>query len=188
MPTFSTVLLAGGASKRMGRDKALLTIPGSDLPLWQRQWHLLEQFRPKEMLWSGPPRAGIPSNARVVEDSVQDAGPLAGISACLDVLHSDLLIVLAVDLPAMNGAIFLNLLAQCTATCGAVFQHGDFFEPLAAIYPKVLSALAAKHLAQGRYALQDFIREAVKRDIMAVMPLPEAGRPFFKNRNTPADL
>jgi len=188
MLTFSTALLAGGASRRMGRDKALLKMPGSDQLLWQRQWQLLEKFRRQEMFWSGPPRPGMPFSARVVEDSVKDAGPLAGISACLEVLHSDLLFVLAVDLPEMNAAIFLNLLTLCTKRCGAVYQNGDFFEPLAAVYPKFLQVLAAEHLAQGRCAMQDFIREAVKREMMAAIPLDEILAPHFKNLNTPEDL
>ena len=188
MLTFSTALLAGGASTRMGRDKALLPIGDSSLLLWQRQWHLLEQFRPKEMFWSGRSPPGVPFSARVVEDTFTDAGPLAGVSACLELLRSDLLIVLAVDLPEMNPAIYLNLLARCTKRCGAVYQRGDFFEPLAAIYPKVLQPLAAEHLAQGRYAMQDFLREAVQREMMAALPLPETALPCFKNVNAPSDL
>lgn len=188
MLTFSAALLAGGASRRMGRDKALILVDDSGLLLWQRQWQLLEEFSPKEMFWSGPPRQGIPFCARIVEDQVKDAGPLAGVSACLELLHTDLLIVLAVDLPEMHAAIFFNLLAKCQKRRGAVYQHGDFFEPLAAIYPKGLHTLAAEHLAQGRYAMQDFIREAVKREMMTVIPLPEAAQPHFKNVNTPEDL
>ena len=188
MPTFSTALLAGGASRRMGRDKALLKLPDSGELLWHRQWHLLETLEPKETLWSGPPRPEMPLGARVVEDSLKDAGPLAGISACLEVLHSDLLIVLAVDLPNMNAAIFLDLLNRCTTRCGAVYRQGDFFEPLAAIYPACLRALAAEHLAQGRYAMQDFIRVAVKREMMLAVPLLEETLPYFKNVNSPEDI
>jgi len=186
--TYSTALLAGGKSKRMGRDKTLLPIKNSELLLWQRQWQLLEKFRPKEMFWSGPPRAGTPSQALIVDDVVEDAGPLSGICASLERMHTDLLIVLAIDLPEMHPAIFLNLLKQCRKRCGAVYQNEKFFEPLAAIYPKSLHLLAAEHLAQGRYAMQDFIREAIKREMMVSLPLPEAGLIHFKNVNTPSDL
>jgi molybdopterin-guanine dinucleotide biosynthesis protein A len=188
MLTFSTALLAGGASTRMGRDKVLLKLPESGELLWERQWKLLEELGAKEMFWSGPPREGIPFCARVVADSVPGVGPLAGVSACLEAMRTDQLIVLAVDLPEMEGEVLFNLLARCTKRRGAVYQHGEFFEPLAAIYPKMSQALAADHLAQGRYAMQDFIREAVQREMMAVVPLPEGEVPYFKNVNAPGDM
>jgi molybdopterin-guanine dinucleotide biosynthesis protein A len=186
--TFSTALLAGGKSRRMGRDKALLTVGNSDLLLWQKQWQLLEKFRPKEMLWSGPPRPGTPYSARIVADDVESAGPLAGLSACLKVMHTDLLMVLAVDLPEMNPAVFLNLLGQSGKRRGAVYQHDGFFEPLAAIYPKILHALAEEHLTQGRFAMQDLILQAIRKEMMTVLPLPEAGLPYFKNVNAASDI
>jgi molybdopterin-guanine dinucleotide biosynthesis protein A len=188
MPTFSAALLAGGESKRMGRDKALLPTGDSGLLLWQRQWQLLETLGADELFWSGLPRPGIPDRARIVVDVVKDAGPLAGISTCLDLIHADLLIALAVDLPEMSSAVLLNLMERCEPKRGAVYQHDSFFEPLAAIYPKSLHVLAKEHLAQGRYAMQEFIREAIKREMMTALPLPETELPCFKNVNTPEDL
>jgi molybdopterin-guanine dinucleotide biosynthesis protein A len=188
MPSFSAALLAGGTSKRMGRDKALLPISPSGQLLWQRQWQVLGDLQPREIFWSGPPRPQMPARARIVTDAVKSAGPLAGIGACLEALRDDLLVVLAVDLPQMNTPFLRGLLAQCRESRGAVVRHGDFFEPLAAIYPKHLHVLAADHLAQGRRALQDFIHEAVKLDALLVLPLEEDDAPLFRNLNAPSDL
>jgi len=188
MPSFSAVLLAGGQSTRMGRDKAMLALPGSDTLIWQRQLHILEELRPEEIFWSGPGRPDVPGNVRIVSDRVKNAGPLAGIAACLDLLQGDLLAVLAVDLPRMTTAYLENLLARCSPLRGAVGRHGDFFEPLAAVYPKKLHALAAEHLRQGRFALQDFIREAARMGVLQVFSLDETDIPLFKNLNSPADL
>jgi len=188
MPTFAAVLLAGGASRRMGRDKALLEVPNSGQLLWQRQWQVLEALEPVELFWSGPARPRMPENAKVMADRVANAGPLAGLSACLHDSSSDLLIVLAVDLPRMTAPFLRGLMSRCTNTSGAVIQHGDFFEPLAAIYPKRLQSLAADHLAQGRYALQDFIRKAIKFDAMTVVPCNEEDAPLFKNVNAVSDI
>jgi molybdopterin-guanine dinucleotide biosynthesis protein A len=172
----------------MGRDKALLPISASGELLWQRQWQVLEQLQPHEIFWSGPPRPQMRAQARIVADGVKSAGPLAGIGACLEALRDDLLVVLAVDLPQMNAPFLRGLMAQCSERRGAVVRHGDFFEPLGAIYPKRLYVLAADHLAQGRYALQDFIREAVKQDALLVVPLEEDDVPLFRNLNAPSDL
>jgi molybdopterin-guanine dinucleotide biosynthesis protein A len=188
MPSFSAVLLAGGQSTRMGRDKALLPMPGSDLLLWQWQLRTLEELRPDEIFWSGPGRPGVPGHVRLISDAVKDAGPLAGISACLDLLQSDLVLALAIDLPRMNAAFLKTLLARCSPSCGAVARHGDFFEPLAAIYPKGLHVLASEHLSRGRYAMQDFVREAARRGLLQTFSLDENDIPLFKNLNSPADL
>lgn len=163
-------------------------MPDSELLLWQRQVKILEELRPDRILWSGPPREGMLGHLHVVLDTVKNAGPLAGISAALDILESDLLVVLAIDLPRMNATFLQNLLTQCTAECGAVTRHGDLFEPLAAIYPGRIAPLARRHLEEGRYALQELVREVVRQGMMEVISLDDRGLALFKNLNTPDDL
>lgn len=172
----------------MGRDKALLSMPASDLLLWQWQLRTLEELQPEEIFWSGPARPGLPGHVRIISDDVENAGPLAGISACLNLLPSDLLVALAVDLPRMNTVFLKNLLARCSPHRGVVARYGDFFEPLAAIYPKNLHVLAAEHLSQGRYAMQGFIREAMQRESLQAISLDERDFPLFKNLNSAEDL
>jgi molybdopterin-guanine dinucleotide biosynthesis protein A len=184
--SFSAVLLAGGASKRMGQDKALLSVNGE--PLWQRQWRLLESLRPQEIFWSGPARLQSPAHAHFVVDEFPGAGPLAGISACLDILRSDLLLVLAIDLVQMSDTFLRDLLRSRLPEVGVVPQRGDFFEPLAAIYPKALAGLARDHLVQGRHAMQDFIREAVRMKKLQTISVTEMDSALFRNLNEPEDL
>jgi molybdopterin-guanine dinucleotide biosynthesis protein A len=187
-PSFSAALLAGGQSTRMGRDKALLPAPGSPLLLWQRQLRLLEELEPDEILWSGPARNGIPGHVRVIADAVADAGPLAGIAACLEAARHDRLVVLAIDLPQMSAAYLQRLVAQSSSERGAVVRHGAYFEPLAAVYPKKIAPLALEHLQQGRRALQDLIHEALGRGWFEAVTLDDADVALFRNVNTPSDL
>jgi molybdopterin-guanine dinucleotide biosynthesis protein A len=188
MPSLSAMLLAGGKSQRMGRDKALLPLPGSGELLWQRQWRVLEGLRPEKIFWSGPARPGVPDDVESVPDGVRNAGPLAGVCACLRVVTTDLLVVLAVDLPRMDAAYLKKLVRRSTPTRGAVPQRGDDFEPLAAVYPKILGDLADDRLHQGRYAMHDFVREAIRREL--IEPVPVAGKDAakFTNLNSPDDL
>jgi molybdopterin-guanine dinucleotide biosynthesis protein A len=188
MPSFSAVLLAGGQSTRMGRDKALVPKPGSDLLLWQWQLRTIEELHPEQIFWSGAPRPGLPTNLHIVADEVHDAGPLAGISACLDLLQNDLLVVLAIDLPQMNAVFLQGLLAKCSPDIGVVARHGDMFEPLAAIYPKTIRILANERLNQGHHSIQDLIRKAVQLGLMQIFPTNEKEIALFKNVNSPADL
>jgi molybdopterin-guanine dinucleotide biosynthesis protein A len=185
MTSFSAVLLAGGKSARMGQDKALLPVPGSNLLLWQRQLGVLDGLRPEEIFWSGPPRAGLPERLRVVADEIPNAGPLAGITACLDLMQSDLLVVLAIDLPRMSSSFLRDLLQRSSSNQGAVMRHGDFYEPLAAVYPKCTHAIARKHLRSGRYGLQNLLGEAVEQKITQSFRLDEKNFLLFQNWNAP---
>ena len=188
MPSLSAVLLAGGKSERMGQDKALLPLPGSDLLLWQRQLRVLEELEPREIFWSGPARPGMPENVQVVTDTMRSAGPLAGVCACLGLVTTDLLVVLAVDLPRMDACYLKKLAQRCTSVRGAVPQCGEDFEPLAAIYPALLRELADDRLRQGRYAMQDFVREAVRRELIETVPVGEMDAAKFTNLNSPEDF
>jgi molybdopterin-guanine dinucleotide biosynthesis protein A len=188
MASFSAALLVGGQSKRMGRDKALLEVSSEGRLLWQQQLDVLRQLGGEELFWSGPARPNFPTDLRIVADTVHNAGSLAGISACLNLLRSDLLVVLAIDLTQMTALFLRRLLAACTSHCGAVMTNGSYFEPMAAIYPKAMRTLAATHLAQGRYALQDLLQEAQSKAMIHSIPLSEKDRTYFKNANHPGDL
>jgi len=186
-PSFAAALLAGGKSTRMGLDKALIVLPGTHLPLWRRQLSVLQELRPQEILWSGQARPGLPEDIRVVTDSIAEAGPLAGVDACLQATESDLLLVLAIDLPRMPPAFLQSLLARCSSECGIVVRHGEYFEPLAAVYPKKLQPLASEHLAHSRYAMQDFVREGIRAGLLCEVPLEEKDVSLFQNVNCPED-
>jgi molybdopterin-guanine dinucleotide biosynthesis protein A len=149
---------------------------------------VLEELRPQEIFWSGPSRLETPADVRFVEDTVRSAGPLAGVCACLRLVTTELLVVLAVDLPRMDSCYLKSLIRRCTPIRGAVPQLGDDFEPLAAVYPAMLQELAADRLRQGRYAMQDFVREALRRELIEIVPVGESDAPKFTNLNSPEDL
>src|SRR5690606_19254867 len=122
---WSGVVLAGGRSSRMGRDKAFLVIEGQTLI--SRQVALLRAADCDDVLISG--RAGVNyavTGARVVYDSGEGLGPLSGIVAAFSAMKHDRLVVLAVDLPAMTTALLQRLLrtgtpVKCTVPHG---RHG----------------------------------------------------------------
>ena len=81
-PPFAAVLLAGGGSHRMGRDKALLPLPDGRL-LWERQWEVLDALEPAEWFVSGSWRGGLPADLPWLADDFPRPGPLAGIAPAL---------------------------------------------------------------------------------------------------------
>ena len=191
MTPFAAVLLAGGRSRRMGRDKALLPMADGRL-LWQRQLAVLQDLGPTELFISGPARKNFPTTVPLLTDETPGLGPLTGIVAALRAMRSPLLVVLAVDLPAMTTAFLLDLLARAgdaTATRGVVPQTADtFYEPLAAIYPVESLASAEKHLKASDRSLQTFVRALVQNGQAVARPVGSRETPLFANWNQPGDL
>lgn len=192
-PPFSALLLAGGRSTRMGRDKALLPHPASGLPLLDHQAALLRSLPGcAELLLSAPLERGYAlggplAGARLVADAAPDSGPLAGLVAGLAAAATPRLLVLAVDLPFVTPA----LLARLLAAGAAAPRHADgAFEPLCAVYPVTEESRAAADsaLARRELSLQRLLAAACAAGWMSPLPISASDRRFFANWNTPEDL
>jgi molybdenum cofactor guanylyltransferase len=183
---FSAMLLAGGKSSRMGRDKSGLVLEG--VPLWRRQLATLAATGAGELFVSGPadgPWVGV----ECVADEVADAGPLAGIAAGLRRCASPWLLVLAVDMPAMTAGFLRELAEQAARSqAGVVPAVRGTFEPLAAIYPRSALEIATGRLSAGRRRLEDLVTELEQRGLVARRPVPESEASLFANWNEPGDI
>lgn len=183
----------------MGRDKALLEVDG--VSLWQRQRDVVAEAGAKEIFlsarpdqaWAHPTGAAVlrgesaPQGfAAVLHDAMPGCGPLVGITAGLERAANPLLAVIAVDLPAVAPAWFTALLSDCTPRCGVVGWNGEFYEPLAAIFPREMKWPCWEALARGEYSLQRLIAAAVEAGLMKARRIEPEDRRLFANWNEPA--
>lgn len=181
------LLLAGGASTRMGTDKAALAVDG--IPLARRAAAVLTETCAHVLVASGDGRRldwlGFPQ----VEDIEPGAGPLAGLVAGLETTPTPYAAVLAVDMPDASGAV-LRLLAERIGEHQAAVprtQHGQ--EPLHAVY----AASAARPLrAAFEAGERSVVRALASLDVVEVQPgewapADPSGR-FARNVNRPGDL
>lgn len=184
---FSAVILAGGRSSRMQRDKAFLPCRGTTL--LARQVGLVRELAPTEISISGRAEAdygalGLP----VLLDRFADLGPLAGVERALAEAKSPLVLVLAVDLPDMTADFLRGLAARCRAGRGVVPRTAQGLEPLAALYPKAMQPLAAAALSEGRPAMTEFVRRGCEAGLLDEWPCPPEAAGVFVNWNGPEDL
>ena len=186
--SFSAVLLAGGRSTRMGRDKAALVIEGQ--PLWQRQLATLRATGASELFISG--RADGPyaeSGVTVIEDLTPNAGPLAALEAVLPRITHTHTLVLAIDLPAMCADFLIALVKTALAKdCSVVPESGNHFEPLAAVYAPGLLPLIRECLQGPDHSMQNLLRKATKSGLVLPHPVHAEERSFFRNLNSPEDI
>lgn len=185
---FEAALLAGGYSRRMGRDKSQLLWHGERL--LDRQVNTLRALEPQRLLLSSRPGQNISCpQATLVEDREEGAGPLGGLISCLEVIQSPFLLILAIDMPAMPAAYLRHLLNQVRETCGLVpVMQGGLLEPLAAVYPRALLSLALDQVHHGDGSLHGLVHRAMEGGLLKTMAVTEEERAYFLNLNHPSDL
>ncbi len=113
----SAVLLAGGESRRMGKDKATLLFHGK--PLWQIQLELLRKLARIEIFVSArTDPLWRPADLQFVADDPPSHGPLSGLGAVLARMHTKHLLALAIDMPFMTEKYLRFLCSQIEPTSG----------------------------------------------------------------------
>jgi molybdenum cofactor guanylyltransferase len=184
---FSVVILAGGRSSRMGRDKAWLPVDGQ--PLIARQIARVRELALAEIFISGRVGTDYSSlDCPVLLDRFANAGPLAGIAAGLEAASAPLVLVLAVDLPHLTTAVLRTLLHACTARVGIVPLLNDRIEPLVAVYPKSSMPLALDMLKGQQRAARAFAAACQQAGLVTFHEMLASRWPCFANWNSPADM
>ena len=183
----SAVLLAGGESRRMGKDKATLFFRGK--PLWQIQLDLLRKLEPAETLVSArTDPAWRPADVQFVPDVFPSRGPLSGLVASLDRISTGHLLVLAIDMPWMTEKYLKFLCAEVEPGCGVVPKIDDRVQPVAAIYPREAATDFRKVLMGTDFSLQTVVRSLVACGKVREISVPEQQKKLFLNVNAPSDL
>ena len=185
--TLTAVLLAGGESRRMGRDKA--TIMFQREPLWQRQLELLRDLCPEKIFVSlRKEPSWLPLDAELLLDEPPSRGPLSGLTKALERMQTSHLAVLAIDMPFMTSEQMRVLCDLVTIGCGVLPMIGERAEPLAAIYPCEAGTDFAAALAGGDYSLQTLTRNLARAGRIQILEVPEEARDFYRSVNEPGDL
>jgi len=183
----SAVLLAGGESRRMGRDKATLHFGGK--PLWQTQLDLLRELAPPEIFISArTDPTWRPSNCKFVADVTPSRGPLSGIAATLPYITSSHLLALAIDMPFMTPQYLQSFCDAIAPNRGVVPVVNRRLEPLSAVYSRDADVDLVRALQGDDYSLQTVARQLIASGKMITLPVAPEDELLFRNWNEPADL
>jgi molybdopterin-guanine dinucleotide biosynthesis protein A len=158
VPGVTGVVLAGGMSIRMGRDKALLPVGGTTLLAWQGD-RLARVFDPVVISAKGAMPPSKPRR-RVILDGVVENAAIYGLRAALRALRRPIF-VLAVDLPLFPESLAAALareLVRGNHSCVAPSVDGVIQGLSAAYAPSALPVIESQ-IGRGRLSIRRVVTE-----------------------------
>lgn len=186
-PDVTAFILAGGKSTRMGEDKAFVMLDGRTLLACALE---LARSVTTDVRIVGD-TTKFAAFAPVVEDVFRDCGPLGGIHAALRTSHSELNLILAVDVPFVSPALLQYLIERAKNSPAAVtvVRAAGRQQPLCAVYRRPFADAAERSLRAGRYKIDALFVE-VRLQVVTDEQLEAAGfsSAMFRNLNTPEEL
>ena len=187
IPNISAAILAGGGSRRMGRNKALLSFRGR--PLVTRVYEILRPLFEDIFLVTNDPGPFDFVPCPKIPDRVPGKGPISGVDAALRHSRNPYVLVVGCDTPFLSHSL-LKLLAGKTQDADLVIHcgpHGP--EPLCAVYGKGCLPLIEESLLRGDFSLMALVGRLRTRDIPAEeVAAVDPGFLSFMNINTPGDF
>lgn len=179
------VILAGGASRRMGRDKAAL--PLGDGTFLSR---LVSTYSPKFSVYVSVGQSGkFPTcGAGELVDVHPGCGPLAGLEAAFLQTDADAVFLTATDLPFGALALAIKLCGLLGDADACVIRRKDGrMEPTFAVYRRSCLATLQANLEAGRRSIQALLEQVrvnwVREADLSEFPLEE----LLQNVNTPEE-
>jgi molybdopterin-guanine dinucleotide biosynthesis protein A len=191
----SAVVLAGGASRRLGQDKRAIALDPSRTLLEQTVARVATVADDVVVVASTlPPHVDL-GDARVVPDRISGLGPLGGLVAGLTAVRHARALIVACDLPFLDS-VALKAMLDSPVECDLLVprRRNGTLEMLHAVYRVECSVVAERLIASGRLklaeladALTDDGRHVHYLDDDFFRPLDPELLTFF-NVNTPPDL
>ena len=190
IPNMTGVLVAGGKSRRMGRDKRLLELGGQ--PLIQRALSVLQSLFSEVLIAVAEPLPQLTGQGyRVVLDLIPNCATLGGLYTGLSSASHPLVFAVGCDMPFLNPAAVKRLADLSTQTDVVMPRLATGLQPMHAVYSKA----CLPHLEQMAKTQQLKVQGLVDITGLTVKLVPE--KDFldvdpqllsFFNINTPADL
>ncbi len=193
MPNLSAIVLAGGKSSRMGRDKALISVQG--VPLLQRICHIASSSADAVYIVTPWPERYqhllLPGCEFVREIPMSSFpythGPLVGFAQGLKQVKTDWVLLLACDLPKLRLDIIQNWTQKLSTVeeraIAFLVRHPQGWEPLCGFYRRRCLPELMDFIHQtGGSSFQDWLQHH------PVANLPLLAAEMLFNCNAPEDL
>lgn len=177
------VLLAGGKSTRMGRDKASIDLSGS--PLYSPALELLCQHFQTVIIAGDRPDLELDDIPSIPDRYPGSA--LGGLHAGLSVISTDWIFVMPCDLPYPDARLLKQLYELREGVDAVVPQTPTGYEPVFALYHKRCLSVFEAALKAGKRSIFSLYPQLNVR-FLKWHDMPEGWEKSLLNVNTPEDL
>jgi molybdenum cofactor guanylyltransferase len=186
----AVVILAGGRSSRMGRDKATIEIAG--VPLIRRIYDVVATCVELGQIyvvtpWPEQYRQVLPTDCNFILEQQPHQGPLLAFAQALAEMNAAWVLLLACDLPNLSTSVIQSWIdslpsidSQSIAYLPRHISKG--WEPLCGFYRQICHDSAIEYIDNGGRSFQGWLRTNVVTELVVADPL------CLANCNTPADL
>lgn len=180
----SVIILAGGKSSRMGRDKGLLPFGGKKLVEYviAAARSLAEELL---IVTADPAYAAL--GYRCVEDLFPGTGPLGGIYTGLSASHTNRNLVLACDMPFLHQTLLEHLVSAAGEEQVLLTLHQGRPEPLCSVYDRSCRSAIRARIEQNQLKITDALASLQTRHISFDRETWFRGNEFT-NLNSPEDI
>jgi molybdopterin-guanine dinucleotide biosynthesis protein A len=182
----SAIILAGGSSSRMGRDKA--SLPFGAETMLERVVRLV-RGEADLVIVAGRAGQAVPDGVTLVVDEEEGRGPLPALVRALGLVETSLTLVLACDMPLIEPAVLGKLITLIDGVDAVVpSTDGHMMTTCAVLRTDPAREAAARSIADDERSLRAFLRRleprvAPENDFREVDPDLRS----FVACNTPAD-
>ncbi|MCA1758085.1 MAG: molybdenum cofactor guanylyltransferase, partial [Bacteroidales bacterium] len=186
---FTGVILAGGENRRYGgKLKTSIIIDGKTII--ERTTGIFNQLFDSVVIVTNQPEYYAEyRGCTITSDIFRGAGPLGGLHAAMTAADTEVLMMVAGDMPYVSAALIDQLIGSWDElACDALIPlHNGHMEPLFALYSVSLKERLEEFLTLGSsFAIRDFLK-LVETEYFEI-DITEYKRNPFANINSPDDL
>lgn len=179
------IILAGGKSRRMGTNKALLKVDG--LTIIERIANELRKITTEIIIATNNFEDYQFLNLPMVEDKIKEKGPLAGIQAGLAESKNEKNLIAACDMPFISAELGAFLLQTLDEYEAAVPEVSGRLHPLYAAYRKETLGAVNRAIADENLKIRHFLKMVNAKTVKENdFPFP-LNEKFLFNMNHPEE-
>jgi molybdopterin-guanine dinucleotide biosynthesis protein A len=182
------IILSGGKSSRMGKEKGLVDFQGK--PLISHAILALKPLVDNIIIGANNHLNDYRKfGYTIIEDEVKNIGPIGGVLSALRNSDTKYNIILSCDMPFINAELlhYLNIKSQDYDVVVPIHDT-DKIEPLCGIYSKDIIHVMEVAVENGNFKLRDIFENVRFKAIKVDASLPFYSDNLFYNINSPADI
>ena len=174
------IIMAGGKSSRMKRDKALLPFGGYN-SLAEYQYRKFKPFF--STVYISAKNNKFDFSVALIDDIYTDSSPLIALISIFEILkETDEVFILSVDAPYINLGVFQTLKEEAKKESSVIVADSkNGIEPLCAIYRRKVLPFAKEMLKENKHRLQTLLEGVATQKVFF------EDIKLFTNMNYPTD-